>query len=259
VSGSSPDAGNAGVGALLDDLAAEQRGLQERLASVEADAWLRPTPARGWDVRDTIAHLADTDEMAIATATGQPGSINERAEAAASGEDVTYQGVMHGRRRTGAEVLAWWESASASELEMFRALDPGVRVPWGIGMRPPSLVTARMMETWAHGLDACAALGLEPRDTDRLAHVAWLATRALPYAYTVAGREPPAEPLRVELTLPSGAAWSTGPIGAVNRITGSASDYCRVFVHRLNPADAPTLRAEGPAAIDALAVARAFL
>jgi uncharacterized protein (TIGR03084 family) len=247
------------VGVLLDDLVAEQRGVQERLASISAEAWLRPTPARGWDVRDTISHLADTDEMAIATATGRPGSINERASAAASGEDVTYQGVLHGRRRSGAEVLAWWESTSAAEHEMFLGLDPGVRVPWGIGMRPPSLVTARMMETWAHGLDVCAALGLEPRDTDRLAHIAWLATRALPYAYTVAEREPPAEPIRVELTLPSGAEWNTGPASAVNRITGSASEYCRVFVHRLKPADAHAVRADGPAAIDALAVARAFL
>ena len=143
--------------------------------------------------------------------------------------------------------------------EMFLALDPNVRVPWGIGMRPPSFVTARLMETWAHGLDVCAALGVEPDDTDRLAHVAWLATRALPYAYTVAGREPPAEPLRVELTLPSGAPWTMGPSRRANRITGPAGEYCRVFVHRLKRADAPDVHADGPAAIDALAVARAFL
>jgi uncharacterized protein (TIGR03083 family) len=63
---------SAGVGDLLADLAAEQRSLQAVLDTLDADAWLSPTPARGWDVRDTVAHLADTDEMAIATATGQP-------------------------------------------------------------------------------------------------------------------------------------------------------------------------------------------
>lgn len=254
----SPDAGS-GIGALLEDLGAEQRWLRDQLRAVSADAWLQPTPARGWDVRDTIAHLADTDEMAIATATGTPGSLNDRAGTAASGEDVTYQGVLHGRRRSGAQVLAWWESTTAAEHEMFRALDPNVRVPWGIGMRPPSLVTARLMETWAHGLDVVAALGLEPTDTDRLAHVAWLATRALPYAYTVAGREPPAEPIRVELTLPSGAEWTMGPLAAENRITGPAGEYCRVFAHRMARADARNVHAVGPAAMDALAVARAFL
>jgi len=249
----------AGIGALLDDLDAEQRWLQDQLRSIDAEAWLRPTPARGWDVRDTVAHLADTDEMAVATATGAPGSINERALTAASGEDVTFQGVLHGRRRPGAAVLEWWESSAAALHAMFLELDPTVRVPWGIGMRSPSLVTARLMETWAHGLDVCRALGIEPVDTDRLAHVAWLATRALPYAYTVAGREPPPEPIRVELTLPSGAQWTMGPMSAENRITGPAGEYCRVFVHRWKRADATNVQAVGPAANDALDVARAFL
>jgi uncharacterized protein (TIGR03084 family) len=248
-----------GAGDLLADLTAEQRELQDRLHTIDRDMWLQPTPARGWDVRDTVAHLADTDEMAIATATGAPGSIGERGEVAASGEDLTYRGVLHGRRRSGPEVLAWWESTTAAERDMFEALDPNVRVPWGIGMRAPSLITARLMETWAHGLDVTAAIGAEPADTDRLAHVAWLSTRALPYAYSVAGREPPPDPLRVELTLPSGAPWTYGPADATNRITGPAGEYCRVFVHRLELGDARGLHAEGSAAIDALSVARAFL
>jgi uncharacterized protein (TIGR03084 family) len=126
-------------------------------------------------------------------------------------------------------------------------------------MRPPSLVTARLMETWAHGLDVCAAIDVAPVDSDRLVHVAWLATRALPYAYSLAGRDPPAEPVRVELTLPAGGEWTYGPADAPNRITGPAGEYCRVFVHRLQLGDARGLRADGPAATAALSVARAFL
>lgn len=254
-----PGGAASGVGALLDDLTAEQRELQEVLRRVDADAWFRATPARGWDVRDTVSHLADTDEMAIATATDAPGAINERAAVAASTEDVTYHGVLRGRRRGGFEVLAWWEHTTAAERAMFETLDPNLRIPWGIGMRTPSLVTARLMETWAHGLDVRAALGVVPQDSDRLAHVAWLATRALPYAYTFAGREPPTAPVRVELVLPSGAPWTFGPADAADRITGPAGEYCRVFAHRLKLADAHGLRAEGPAATSALAVARAFL
>jgi uncharacterized protein (TIGR03084 family) len=249
----------SGLHELLDDLTAEQQSLLDLLRGLDADDWLRPTPARGWDVRDTVSHLADTDEMAIATATGAPGSLNARADMSASGEDVTFRGVLHGRRRSGSEVCAWFESSTAALHEMFETIDPNERVPWGIGMRPPSLVSARLMETWAHGLDVHAALRIEPVDTDRLAHVAWLATRALPYAYTVAGRQQPGDPIRVELDLPSGAPWSTGPADAANRITGSAGDYCRVFVHRLSASDASTLRAEGEAAAEALRVARAYL
>jgi uncharacterized protein (TIGR03084 family) len=254
-----PEPSASGLHALLDDLTAEQQSLLDLLHGLDDDDWLRPTPARGWDVRDSVSHLADTDEMAIATATGGPGGINERAGASASGEDVTFRGVLRGRRGTGREVCAWFESSTAALHEMFLTIDPNERVAWGIGMRPPSLVSARLMETWAHGLDVHTAVGAQPHDTDRLAHVAWLATRALPYAYTVAGREQPPDPIRVELALPSGASWSTGPADATNHITGSAGEYCRVFVHRLSVSDAATLRADGDAAADALRVARAYL
>jgi len=243
---------------LVGDLEAEQVELQAVVAALGADAWLTPTPAWGWDVRDTIAHLADTDEMAIDTVRGGPHAINDVAARSASGADVTYRGVLRGRRLTGREVGAWWERTSAAERTLLRGLEPDARVPWGIGMRAPSFVTARLMETWAHGVDVRNALGVPMVDSDRLAHVAWLATRALPYAYSVAGIEPPTTPLRVELALPSGAEWAYGPADAADRITGSAGEYCRVFVQRLAPADT-NLVIEGAAARTAIAVARAFL
>ncbi|HET9728651.1 MAG TPA: maleylpyruvate isomerase family mycothiol-dependent enzyme [Acidimicrobiia bacterium] len=246
------------LGALIDDLEAEQRALADDVRAIDADAWFTPTPAWGWDVRDTIAHLAHTDEMAVETMHDRPGAINAVAQVSASGPDVTYRGVLEGRRQTGPDVLAWWERASQAERAELTALAPDTRVAWGIGMRAPSFVTARLMETWAHSLDVRAALDIPAADTDRLAHVAWLSTRALPYAYSVAGREPPPGALRVELTLPSGVAWTSGPEDAPNRIRGSASDYCRVFVHRRQVGDT-ALEAEGDVAVDALAVARAFL
>jgi uncharacterized protein (TIGR03084 family) len=246
------------IAALIEDLEAEQRELHDVVAALSPDEWLTPTPAWGWDVRDTIAHLADTDELAIATATGGDDALNDVAARAASSEDVTYRGVLRGRRIPGAEVATWWDGTSAAIRTTLGELAPDARIPWGIGMRTPSLITARMMETWAHGLDVRAALGVDASDSDRLAHVAWLATRALPYAFSVAGREPPSAPVRVELVLPSGASWTYGPEDAADRITGPAGDYCRVFVQRRSRADS-TLEIEGDAAEAAISVARAYL
>jgi uncharacterized protein (TIGR03084 family) len=246
------------IAALLEDLEAEQRELRDVVAALTPDEWLTPTPAWGWDVRDTIAHLADTDELAIGTATGGDYALNGEAARAASGEDVTYHGVLRGRRRSGAEVGEWWGRTSAAVRATLGALPADARIPWGIGMRTPSLITARMMETWAHGLDVRAALGVDVPDSDRLAHVAWLATRALPYAFSVAGREVPAAAIRVELRLPSGASWTYGPEDAVDRIAGPVGDYCRVFVQRRSRADT-SLEIEGDAAEAAISVARAYL
>ena len=248
------------VAQLLDALATEQMSLQTELHTIAIDDWFRPTPARRWDVRDQIAHLADIDEVAIDTCLAGPRPLNDFAARFASPEDTTLWGVLRGRRRAGPDVLAWWEDTSARERDVLAGLDPAVRVPWGIGMRAPSLITARLMETWAHGLDVREALGLPIVDTDRLRHVAWLGYRALPYAFSFAGREPPPGDLRVELTSPADdETWEYGPPDAPNRITGPAGEFCRLFAHRVTREDARRLTAEGDGAVAALEVARAFL
>lgn len=244
---------------LLADLAAEQDALVAVLEQIAPDDWFRPTPAWSWDVRDTVAHLADTDELAVDTCIDGPRSLGALAARCASSEDLTLLGVLRGRRRSGAEVLAWWTRAQIAERDVLLTLDPQMRVPWGLGMRPPSFVTARLMETWAHSLDVHAALGTEPVDTDRLRHVAWIGVRALPYACSVAGIAPLDAPLRVELTLPSGATWSFGAADAADRITGPASEFCRVFVQRIGRDAAPNVVAEGTGAALALRVARSYL
>lgn len=251
---------DAEYAALLDALAAEQLGLQSELHELDADDWFRPTPAKGWDVRDTVSHLADTDEVAMDTCTGGSRSLNVWGATLASSEDVTAWGVLAGRRRTGAAVLAWWEDTSSREREVLAGLDPSTRVQWGLGMKRQSFVTARLMETWAHGLDVRAALGRPAIDTDRIRHVAFLGSRALPYAYSQAGREQPPGDIRIELESPSGdETWEFGPADAPNRITGPASQFCRLFVQRMTRAEATDLVAEGEAADAALDVARAFL
>ena len=94
--------------------------------------------------------------------------------------------------------------------------------------------------SWRRGPTAstCTPRSACPRSTPiGSRHVAFLATRALPYAFSFAGRPVPAAPLRVELDLPSGAQWTHGPADAPDRITGPAGEYCRVFVQRLPAAE----------------------
>jgi uncharacterized protein (TIGR03084 family) len=247
------------VGALIGELAAEQEALVEVLRGVQGDDWFRVTPAKGWDVRDTVAHLADTDEIAIDTCTGGARPLNDFGARLASAEDVTLWGVLAGRRRSGPEVLEWWVDAQRRERAVLAGLEPATRVPWGLGMRVPSFVTARLMETWAHGLDVRAALGSDAPDTDRLRHVAWLAIRALPYAYSVAGRPVPSDPVRFELRGPAGDTWTFGPSDATDRVSADAGEFCRIFVQRLRRADARSVVVDGDAADAALDVARAYL
>jgi len=129
-----------------------------------------------------------------------------------------------------------------------------------------AFVTARLMEHWAHGLDIRSAVGRDGQDTARLRHVAWIGVNALPYAFGVAGVEPPpGRTLRVELTPPPGSEttederWVYGPERATDRLSGPAGEWCRRAVQRATVDETPNLVADGPLAELALRRARAFL
>ena len=95
-------------------------------------------------------------------------------------------------------------------------------------------------------------------DTDRLRHVAFLATRALPYAFSYAGRTLPGLRCGWSSIFRAARSGRHGPADAPDRITGPAGEYCRVFVQRVS-ARARTVSAPPVPALEALVVARAFL
>jgi uncharacterized protein (TIGR03084 family) len=244
----------------VDVLEAEQRDLHRLLEALAADDWARPTPAAGWDVRDQVSHLAHTEEVALDTLTGGPRNLAAEVERCGGGDAFTEWGCDQGRGKTPHAVLDWWWQASGRMRAGLRQADTAARVRWGLGMSWRSFVTARLMEHWAHGLDVRAAVGAPAPDTDRLQHVAWIGVGALPYAFSVAGVEPPeGHTLRVELVGPAGQRWAYGPPDATDLISGPAGQWCRVAVQRLPRADAHELKGEGPLAKLALDNARAFL
>jgi uncharacterized protein (TIGR03084 family) len=137
-------------------------------------------------------------------------------------------------------------------------LDPGIRVPWfGPPMGLPMLLTARLMETWAHGEDVAEALGVSRPATARLRHVAYLGVRTRRHSYTVRGRSLPEGDVRVELDGPGGEHWTWGEEAAADRISGPVLDFCLVVARRRHPADV-ALKAEGPLAAEWLTLAQAF-
>lgn len=244
---------------VLRDLAEETAALDRLLDDLSDDEWLRPTPAEGWDVRDTVTHLADTDDIAYDCVVGGPRNLMDEAYEAGGGDDFTHAQVLKGRGMSPDEVLAWWRTSSSRLHEALSGCDPKDRLPWGPNeISAVSFATARLMETWAHGLDCFAGAGREPTDTDRLRHVAFLGLRALPHAMQVAGAEPPG-PVRLELTSPSGDTWTFGPDDAPTVIRGTASDWCRVAVQRDRSDERSRLSGEGPGAEAVLANARAYL
>jgi len=258
---------------LLDDLDSEYGDLRAVVDGLsDADVrWDLATPAAGWAVRDQISHLAffdDAGRMAMVDPDAFALSVEEVLAATGDPMDVH---LVRGRAMGGDELLSWWDGAHRAMVNAFAVADPAARVPWfGPPMGMLSFVSARLMETWAHGQDICDALGFDRTPTARLRHIAHIGVRARPFSYAVRGKDLPPGRIDVVVTGPDGARWewsigeSTGdPAGGATgegptaTVSGTALDFCLVVTQRRNVADTD-LEVVGSLAEDWISVAQAF-
>src|SRR2546423_1336009 len=92
-------------------------------------------------------------------------------------------------------------------------------------------------EAEPRGGAGAAARAVTRRPTPRSRPVWNTGTRARPFSYRNRKLEPPATPLRVELTAPDGSVWEWGPPDATDRVTGRALDFALVVTQRRLAAD----------------------
>lgn len=247
------------LASLCADLAAEQAVLDALVADLEPAQWLLPTPAVGWTIRDQLAHLAFAEDRA-ALAVRDPVAF-EAERASDHADPATFARRMagaEGARGDGAATLAYWRKVREAFLDAVARLDPKSRIPWyGPPMSPASKISARIMETWAHGYDVADTLGVIPTPTARLRHVAHIGVGARRYSYVAHHRDPDDRPVAVVLRSPDGEEWSWGDMNADDRIAGDALDFCLVVTRRRHVVDT-TLDVSGPAAGEWMSICQAF-
>ncbi|KUO20432.1 TIGR03084 family metal-binding protein [Streptomyces dysideae] len=243
---------------VIDDLREESEELDLLVAELSPEQWALATPAPRWTIAHQIAHLAWTDRAALLAVT-DPGAFTHEVEKALAAPDrFVDEGAEEGATKPGAEILAGWRDGRKALAAALCAAPAGTRFPWyGPPMSAASMATARLMETWAHGLDVADALGVVRTPTDRLRHVARIGVRARDYAFGVRGLTPPTEEFRVEIVGPSGDVWAYGPEDAPQRVTGPAFDFCLLVTHRAHRTDL-AVTAHGPDADRWLDIAQAF-
>ncbi|MFI0815296.1 maleylpyruvate isomerase family mycothiol-dependent enzyme [Streptomyces sp. NPDC021098] len=244
----------------LADLAEEQREFGALVRSLDDAAWRRDSAADGWTVADQVSHLADTEEVARDTLAGGPRAFATAVPAYPTAEDFTAAGCRRGDGLSPGELTVWWDRAGTKTRLLMAERAPGDRVAWGFGMTTEVFATARIMETWAHGLDIRDALGLAAPETPRLRHIAALGHATLRYALARARVRPPGDrTLRLELTAGDGTAYAFGPDGATDVLRGPLLEWCRVATRRTRGAPAGGLKPDGELAELALLYARAYL
>lgn len=246
------------VAPLVADLRAESEDLDALVAELPAEGWSTMTPAPGWTIAHQIAHLLWTDRVALLSVTDEA-DFNVVLGAAAEDPSGFVDRAADDLAATEpVELLADWRATRALLHDALLTVADGRKLPWfGPPMSAASMATARLMETWAHGLDVADALGVRRAPTARLRSVAHIGVRTRDFAFAVHGLPVPTAPFHVELNAPDGSVWSWGPADAAQRVTGSAEDFCFLVTQR-RPRAELDVTADGPDAERWLSIAQAF-
>lgn len=248
----------AGSGPFVADLQAESDDLDVLVAPLAPADWATTTPAPGWTIAHQIAHLLWTDRVSLLSVTDESAFGEVLTEAATNPLGFVDVAAEELATLDPAELLADWRDTRRRLHAALLEVADGRKLPWfGPPMSATSMATARLMETWAHGLDVADALGVTRAPTDRLRSIAHIGVRTRDYAYFVNNLTPPSEPFYVELRGPGGDPWSWGPADAAQRVTGAAEDFCFLVTQR-RPLSALDVTAVGEDAQHWLTIAQAF-
>ncbi|MDT5212559.1 MAG: hypothetical protein QOK18_798 [Mycobacterium sp.] len=248
----------AGAESIVAELRAESDRLDALVAALPEQGWRTATPAPGWTIAHQIAHLHWTDRVAVVAVTDEAGFAELLTLAAKNPGGFVDEGAEELAVTPPTDLLAEWRRTRTRLHEELLRVESGRKLPWfGPPMSAASMATARLMETWAHGLDVADALGVKRSASPGLKSIAHIGVRTRDFAFAVNGLPAPAEPFLVELRAPDGAAWSWGPADAAQRVTGSAEDFCMLVTQRRPHAELD-VAAVGPDAERWLTIAQAF-
>merc|ERR1712216_608717 len=133
------------------------------------------------------------------------------------------------RNLKGRALVDAWKDQFKITAKRYGDADPKQRVKWaGPDMTARSKITARLMETWAHGQEVYDQLGLVRQNGDRIRNVVQLGVSTYGWTFAVRGEKPAGPMPHLKLTAPSGEVWTYGDASDAELIQGLAEEFCQV-------------------------------
>jgi uncharacterized protein (TIGR03084 family) len=230
----------ASLGQALD-FRDECDALHSALENAPAEAWAEPTQFKGWTFDDVLGHLCFFDHAAEIAARSRDevqAVFRDIFQASTTGVSL----IDYSRRWldgcAGSALLERWRGQYQRLADIYAAFEPDHRLAWaGPDMSARSFMSARQMETWAHGQAIFDALGIDRVEHDRLRNIAVMGVNTFGWTFKVNRLEVPAVKPYVRLTSPSGALWEWHEPSATERVEGSAVEFCRVVAQTRNLVD----------------------
>jgi uncharacterized protein (TIGR03084 family) len=223
------------------DFRDECDALYSALENAPAEAWVEPTQFKGWTFDDVLGHLYFFDHAAEIAARSRDeiqALFRDILQAGATGVPLIDYSRRWLQGCAGSALLERWRMQYQRLAEIYAGFEPGHRLAWaGPDMSARSFMSARQMETWAHGQAIFDALGIDRVEHDRLRNIAVMGINTFDWTFRVNRRDVPAVKPYVRLMSPSGALWEWNDPATVERVEGSAVEFCRVVTQTRNLAD----------------------
>ncbi len=244
-----------------DDFLAEVKVLANVLEPLSDSDFDTPTLFKSWTINDVVGHLHMFDVASLLTLEGREkftdffGRIATQLQQGKTLLEAQYPwlGDLRGR----ALFLAWRDTAD-KVAQAYANTDPKLRVAWaGPDMSALSAITARQMETWAHGQEVFDALGQERPESDRIRNICHLGVNTFGWTFINRKLPVPDPAPYVRLTAPSGAIWQWNNPQETNKVEGSAVEFAQVVAQVRSFADSALLATYGPAR-DWMEIAQCF-
>jgi uncharacterized protein (TIGR03084 family) len=231
------------------------------LDTLDDSDWARETQFKHWTPIDIVAHLHMGDYAADLSLKGGDEftafarRLAELGRNTARHLDATHAWLGGIKNR---DLMLRWRAFYREMADRFAAAEPRKRVKWfGPDMSVRSSISARLMETWAHGQAVYDLFGQTRLDTDRIKNIAIIGINTFGWTFANRSIEPPGVRPNVRLIAPSGALWEWPQADSDNLIEGAAVEFCQVVAQTRNIADT-SLKVVGQTASAWMAIAQCF-
>ncbi len=243
------------------DFRDESEALHELIASLDDEAFAQPTQFKGWTINNVLGHLHMWNWAADLSLQGGEAfddfyrGITNFAKAG-KGLNAFETQWLDGLK--GQKLVKAWRDYYLEMSTRFQAADPKLRVKWaGPDMSVRSSITARLMETWAHGQEVYDQLGVVRENKDRIKNIAVLGINTYGWTFRVRGETPPEPMPYVRLKAPSGEIWTWNDERDDEIVEGRAEEFCQVVTQVRNIEDT-RLRVKGATARSWMSKAQCF-
>ena len=244
-----------------EDFKAECSALYDLVAELLDAEFDQKTAFKGWTLTNVFRHLHVWNQAANLTLTDGQGFLDYLKVVQENGK---AGGTLIGFEErwldglSGTSLRETWREYYDEVAANYATVDPSKRLKWGgPDMSARSCISARLMETWAHGQEIYDQLGVVRKNQDRIRNIVILGINTYGWTYAVREETAPEPKPYANLTAPSGEEWTFNDPSADDLIEGAAEDFCQVVTQVRNIADT-SLRVIGPNATDWMSKAQCF-